>query len=181
MNKLFWGFFLIYLDFNLNFGASTLQLLPDWLGFVLLYIACVELLGESELFQRPQPFCAGLAIYSAIAWLVNLTGFGAGSSVLWWVLALVDTALTLYVNYLVIDALANVEMRRNYDLCTAHLRKVWMVLAVATVSACLLMIVPQIAVICVIAAAVAGIFFLVAIHGTRKAWRNMMDEQSLPL
>ena len=181
MNKLFWGFFLIYLDFNLNFGASTLHLLPDWLGFVLLYIACGELLGESDLFQRPQPFCAGLAIYSAIVWLVDLTGSGAGLSVLWRVLALVSGALTLYVDYLVIDALANVEMRRNYDLCTVHLRKVWLVMAVTIVAAYLLMLVPQIAVFCTIAAAVAAIFFLVAVYGSRKAWRNMMDEQSLPL
>ncbi len=180
MDKLFWGFFLIYLDFNLNFGASTLHLLPEWLGFVLLYLGCGELLGESELFQRPQPFCAGLAVYSAIVWLADLMGFGAGLSVLWWVLALVSGALTLYVGYLVINALANVEMRRNYDLCTAHLRKVWTVMAVTTVAAYLLMIVPAIALVCLIAAAVAGIVFLVAVHGTRKAWRNMIYEQSNP-
>ena len=47
MNKLFWGFFFLYLDFDLNFGASTLELLPEWLGPIGLWISVpfAEFLG----------------------------------------------------------------------------------------------------------------------------------------
>ena len=180
MDKLFWGFFLLFLNFSLNMDGATLQLLPDWLGFILLYLACGELLRESEMFQKPRPFCVGLAVYTGILWLMDLVGIGANLGVVSWILGLAATCLNLYVSMLIIDALSNVEMRRNYDLCVAHLRKVWKVLAVATIAANVLVIVPVIALVCVLVAGVAAIVFLVAVHGTRKAWRDMLYEQSKP-
>lgn len=180
MNKLFWGFFFLFLNFNLNFNGASLQLLPDWVGFILLYLACGELLGESEMFQKPRPFCAGLAIYTGILWLMELLGIGANLGILSWILGLAATCLNLYISMLIVDAVANVEMRRNYDLCSAHLRRVWKVVAVATIAANVLLIVPVVAFICVLVAAVAGIVFLVAVHKTRKAYHNMIAEQSKP-
>ena len=180
MNKLFWGFFFLFLNFNLNINSASLQLLPDWLGYILLYLACGELLGESELFQKPRPFCVGLAVYTGILYLLDMLGISANLGILSWILGLAATGLNLYVSMLIVDALRNVEMRRNYDLCTAHLRTVWKVLAVCTVAAHVLLIFPVLAVLCGLVAAVTGILFLVAVHGTRKAWRNMVDEQSKP-
>ena len=180
MNKLFWGFFFLFLNFNLNFNGASLQLLPDWVGFVLLYAACSELESESELFQKPRPFCIGLAVYTGILWLMDLMGIGANLGILSWVLGLTATCLNLYVSMLIIDAITNMEMRRNYDLCSAYLRRVWKVVAVATIAANVLLIVPVVAVVCALVAAVAGIVFLVAVHKTRKAYHHMIAEQSKP-
>ena len=180
MNKLFWGFFFLFLNFSLNMNGASLQLLPDWVGFILLYLACNELEGESELFAKPRPFCIGLAVYTGILWLMDLLGIGANLGVVSWILGLAATCLNLYVSMLIIDAITNVEMHRNYDLCAAHLRKVWKVLAVCTIAANVLLIVPAVAVVCIIATAVASIVFLVAVHKTRKAWQNMLYEQSKP-
>ena len=180
MHKLFWGFFFLFLNFSLNFNGAVLQLLPDWVGFLLLYAACSELERESELFEKPRPFCIGLAVYAGVFWLLELLGISANLGLLNWGLGLAATCLELYVTMLIIDAITNVEMRRNYDLCAAHLRKVWKVLAVCTVAAHLLLILPALAAICVLVAAISAILFLVAVHGTRKAWRNMVDEQSKP-
>lgn len=181
MDKLFWGFFLLFLNFNLNFNGAVLELLPDWLGFVLLLLACRELLAESELFQKPQPLCIALAIYDGIWWLLDLMGITANLGVVSWILGLAATCLNLYVTMLIVDAITNTEMRRNYDLSAAYLRKVWKVVAVSTVAANVLMVVPVVAVVCILVAAVAGIVFLVAVHRTRKAYRNMRYEFSKPL
>lgn len=180
MDKLFWGFFLLFLNFNLNFNGAVLELLPDWLGYVLLLLACRELLAESELFQKPQPFCIGLAIYDGFWWLLDLLGITANQGILSWILGLVSSCLSLYVSMLIIDAITNMEMRRNYDLSSAYLRKVWKVVAVSTVAANVLVIVPVVAVVCILVAAVAGIVFLVAVHRTRKAYHKMRYEFSKP-
>ena len=180
MHKLFWGFFFLFLNFSLNFNGAVLQLLPDWVGFILLYLGCGELERESELFQKPRPFCVGLGIYSGVLWLMSLFGIGTDLGILSWLLGLVSVCLNLYVTMLIVDAVANVEMRRNYDLCAAYLKKIWKVWAVCTVAANVLIIVPVAAVLCILVAAVTGIMFLVAVHGTRKAWQNMLDEQSKP-
>lgn len=180
MDKLFWGFFFLFLNFNLNVNGTSLGLLPDWVGYILLYLGCSALERESDLFGKPRPFCVGLGIYTGVLWLMELLGISANLGILSWLLGLVAVCLNLYVSMLIIDAITNVEMRRNYDLCAAHLRRVWKVLAVCTVIAHLLVIVPVLALICVLVATITSIVFLVAIHSTRKAWKNMLDEQSKP-
>ena len=180
MDKLFWGFFFLFLNFSLNFNGASLGLLPNWIGYILLYRACGELLGESKLFQKPRPFCVGLGIYAAILWLRHLFGLSIGLSVVGWMLGLVVTCLNLYTSMLIVDAITNMEMRRNYDLSAAHLRKVWKVLAVCTVAAHLLTILPALALVCAVLTGITGIVFLIAIHDTRKAWHNMLYEQGKP-
>ena len=180
MDQLFWGFFFLFLNFHLNFNGASLGLLPDWVGYILLYLGCSALENESKLFQKPRPFCVGLGIYTGVLWLMDLLGIGADLGILSWILGLVAVCLNLYTSMLVVDAIANLEMHRNYDLCAAHLKNVWKVLAVCTVAAQLLAVFPVLALVCVLVAAVTGIMFLVAIHGTRKAWRNMLAEQSKP-
>lgn len=180
MDQLFWGFFFLFLNFNLNVNGTSLGLLPDWVGYILLYLGCSALERESELFGKPRPFCVGLGIYTGVLWLMDLFGIGANLGILSWILGLAATCLNLYVSMLIIDAITNVEMRRNYDLCAAHLRRVWKVLAVCTVIVHLLVIVPVLALICVLVATITSIVFLVAVNGTRKAWKNMLDEQSKP-
>ena len=180
MTLLFWGFFFLFLNFNFNFNGATLGLLPEWIGFLLLYRGCGQLLGESELFRKPRPFCVGLGIYTGILWLMGLLGISTDLGILSWILGLVAVCLNLYISMLIVDAITNMEMRRNHDLSAAHLRKVWKVLAVCTVAATLLMIVPALALLCAVVACITGIVFLVAIHGTRKAYRQMLIEQSHP-
>ena len=180
MDRLFWGFLFLFLNFDLNFNSASLGLLPDWAGYLLLYLGCSELLRESELFQKPRPFCVGLAVYAGVFWLLELLGISANLGLLSWGLGLAATCLELYLTMLIIDAIANTEIRRNYDLCAAHLRKVWKVLAVCTVAATVLMIVPALALLCTVIACITGIVFLVAVHGTRKAYRQMLIEQSQP-
>ena len=176
MNKLFWGFFLLFLNFHLSFNANTLQLLPDWLGFILLYLACAELRSESELFGKPQPFCIGLAIYDATFWLLDFLAINVQLGILGWALRLAALCLRLYVTLLVVKAIANMEMRRNADLGSAWLRRVWTVLAAASIAACLLTLIPALAILGAITAGIAGIVFLVAVHKTRKAYRQMLSD-----
>ena len=45
MKKVFWGFFFIYLNFNLTLNGFTLNLLPDFVGYLLLYQAAGTLAG----------------------------------------------------------------------------------------------------------------------------------------
>ena len=40
MGKFFWGFFFIYLNFNLSVNAHTLNVLPEFVGYFLLLQAC---------------------------------------------------------------------------------------------------------------------------------------------
>ena len=62
MNKLFWGFFFIFLNFSLNFNGASLQLLPDWLGFILLYLGYGYKTTKQALMPEAMRRLEGLAL-----------------------------------------------------------------------------------------------------------------------
>lgn len=66
MKKVFWGFFFIYLNFNLTLNGFTLNLLPDFVGYLLLYQAAGTLAGESGRFPKLRPFSVAMAVYTGI-------------------------------------------------------------------------------------------------------------------
>ena len=174
MRKIFWGFFLILLDFPLSFANSTLQLLPDWLGYLLLLTGCAQLEVESDLFGKLRSFCIALCIFSAILWLIDFSGLGGGT--FGNIVQLVHLCLRLYVIQRIIRAIAQTEMCRNCDLSSAHLRRVWLAVALCTAAAVALFWFPTMAVICAVAADIAGIIFLFAFHSTRKAYEQMLAD-----
>ncbi len=181
MNKLFWGFFFLFLNFNLNLGSLRLNLLPDWAGLILLYLACGELDRESDQFEKIRPFCLGLAAATGVLWVLSFFGININPPIVSWVLGIAVMCLELYTSMMFVDALANVEMRRNYDLCISFLRKSWKVMAFSTFLSGVFIVFPVIALALSLVAAIATIVFLVAVHKTRKAWQNMLCEQSKPL
>ena len=56
MGKFFWGFFFIYLNFNLSINAHTLNVLPEFVGYFLLLQGLRELEEESGVFSDTRPF-----------------------------------------------------------------------------------------------------------------------------
>lgn len=170
MNKLFWGFFFTFLNINLTLGSSsTLNLLPDWVGYILLLLGCRELLEESDLFARPRPWCIGMAVYTGLLWLWGLRGDGDG--LFPQLLSLAAALVGLWLTKLIIDAIANMEQRRDAYFGSQYLYKVWKVSAICSVASYVLLILaPMLAILSLLAGAVAGIIFLVAVHRARKAY-----------
>ena len=109
MKGIFWGFFLIFINFYVTINGHTLNLLPTFAGYILLYRAAGELLGESGRFGKLRPFAVAVAIYTGILWVEMETHYGTdlnGTSArtAWFVLLAAQIAGTL--GGLLLDALA---------------------------------------------------------------------------
>ena len=169
MDKLFWSYFLLYLDFTLNFGIIKINLIPDWLGYLLLLSSLKALQGESPLFQKPQIWCRILAVYSGLLWFGDLVGvsFNPGG----WLLGLAATFLQLYITLRVIDGIADVEQFRACSLGSESLRKAWRVAAAGSVAAFVLVWIPPLAGICALISGLSTLIILGRLHITRKLWR----------
>ena len=108
MKKLFWGFFFICLNFNLTFNGHQLNILPDFAGYILLLRGIGELAEESAFFERARPFAIGMAVYTAILWigaLLAITSEGWIASLL----GLAATVLSLYISWLLIRGVLEME------------------------------------------------------------------------
>ena len=131
MKKLFWGMFFIYLHFNLNMNGHRLNLLPDFVGFILLVLAASALEGESAFFKRARPFSVGLAVYAALSWVgallaVTAEGWLSGAAEL---LSLAAMLVTLYVGWLLSRGVLETETRRETDWGGKTLLSRWKLLA----------------------------------------------------
>lgn len=80
MADIFWGFFLVFINFNLSFNAHTLNILPPFLGYLLLARGMESLAAESGLFSDIRPFALRMAVYTAVLWAGGPAGRGAAGN-----------------------------------------------------------------------------------------------------
>ena len=129
MSGIFWGFFFIFLHFNLNFNGHTLNLLPAFVGYWILVRSMDALSGESELFGALRPFAIGMAVYTAILWVGDLLAVTSSGPVSM-LLGLLSTLVSLYIAWGVSRAVEDMERTRSADLGAVGLRKAWVALAI---------------------------------------------------
>lgn len=132
MKKIFWGFFFVYLNFNLTINGFGLNLIPDFVGYILLYQAAGTLAGESGQFRKLQPFSVAMAIYTGILWVGELLGITGET----WLDMLLDTVAlggSLYISWNVIQAILEIEENRGADLNGRAVRRDWLVLVIAQI------------------------------------------------
>lgn len=104
LGRIAWGYAFIYLNFNIN----SLELLPDWAGWLLIYSALPGIAGAGEpsaLLLRP--LCGLLAAWEGLCWLLK----AVGEPTELWGLWLIAAVLTLYVHFQLFTNLASAAER----------------------------------------------------------------------
>ncbi|MDY3985029.1 hypothetical protein [Dysosmobacter sp.] len=181
MSRLFWGFFFIFINFNLTFnGTHALNLLPPFVGYLLLLSGTGELAAESDLFQSVRPFLIGMAVYTALLWVGNLLGLGGG-----WLgslLGLASTAVALYVEWALVKAIQDMEARRGADLNGGAMMTVWrrlLVLQIAAQVSALLAGISTLGLLTVIWIVLAVAAFVNVVLFLRAVWRGKKRYEEL--
>ena len=95
-----WGYVLLYLDVNL----ATFNILPDWLGFLLILFALPALADEVPSAALLRPFAILLAAWEGFEWLAKL--FGASIGVDLTVPFLIVNVIVLYFHFQLLTDLA---------------------------------------------------------------------------
>lgn len=110
---LFWGFL-----FQFDFRVGTVDLLPDFIGYLLFWVGVSKLLQTSEWFRKARPLCAVmivLSLPSIVEMPMNETGSGPNLLILLY--ALIVLILDLYIVYYICQATISLaETRNDVDL-----------------------------------------------------------------
>ena len=182
MSKLFWGFFLIFINFNLTFNeVYALNLLPPFVGYLLLLSGTKELAEESSLFEGARPFILGMTVYTAILWVGNLLGMGSG-----WLgslLELISTVVALYVEWAIIQAIRDVEARRGAELNGAAMMTIWrrmLILQIIAQLSALLASISTIGLLAVIWMVLAAFAFVNVVLFLMAVWKGKKLYEGLP-
>lgn len=124
---------MIFINFYVTINGHTLNLLPTFAGYILLYRAAGELLGESGRFGKLRPFAVAVAIYTGILWVGDLLGV-TGANWLSTLLELAALAVALYISWSVIQAILEMETHYGTDLNGTSARTAWFVLLAAQIA-----------------------------------------------
>lgn len=88
-----WGYFLLFFNFNLN----TVDILPNFAGWLLLLSSCTQLAALRRDLALLRPLCMILAAWDGVDWLLSWGGSGLEGRLL--PLSLLVSAASLYFHY----------------------------------------------------------------------------------
>ena len=101
LSKIAWAYLLILLNFRIN----DLDLLPNWAGYLLIFLAIGQLSGELRNLPLLKPFCILLGIAAGVDWLA-LPLSGAELTGRFFLLSALVACVSLYFHFQLLTDLA---------------------------------------------------------------------------
>ena len=99
--RVFWGYFFLLLDFNLNFNSDfTIPLLPNFIGWIFLWRGVDALSSARPSLELLKPFCTALGVCALTQFLPALEAAAPG-----W-LTLLLSVISLYTDFQLLTDLA---------------------------------------------------------------------------
>lgn len=95
-----WAFILFHLDVNLG----SINLLPSWLGYLLILHTIPALAAEEESVSLLRPLCILLAAWNIVLWFITIPGIQINI----YIPQMMETALSLYFNFQFLTNLATI-------------------------------------------------------------------------
>ncbi|MCL2566450.1 MAG: hypothetical protein FWE24_11695 [Defluviitaleaceae bacterium] len=133
-----------------------------------------QMVSFSPYFQKMMLYVKGMGIYSAVIYVMDLSGISAWLPMpVTLLLALVMTVVSLYVSYSIIMGIRDIEMDRSLNLNCAQLYFAWRMLAVFSVLPFLTVFIPLLAFIAIIVGFGVGVYYIYAFYNTKTLfYRN---------
>lgn len=174
MKKIFIGMMFVFLDFFININASSIGLIPDFVGYIFMFNGLTELIVFSDRFSKVKPYVVGMAVYSGILYILDLFGgaYMLGDFTII-VLGLISTIVSLYISYCIIAGIKDIEAVREQNLNSPQLYSTWKLLAIFTFVSQILLFVPALAIICIIISFIIGIYYLVVFNRSKNLFYEL--------
>ncbi|OQB23558.1 MAG: hypothetical protein BWY11_01749 [Firmicutes bacterium ADurb.Bin182] len=176
MQKIFIGLLLVFLDFNLDIGASRIGLIPDFIGYIVLMNGLRELIGKSERFIKARPFAAGMFVYTLVLYIMDLLGVSNQAQAIGYLLGLVSTIISLVVSYNIVMGVNDMEKEYGLRLNADGLFRTWRLLAFFSIAIYLLFLIPVLNIACIIGGFIIGIVFLATFSRTKNLYYEQVTD-----
>lgn len=173
MSQILIGYVLVFFHITIN----GFDLLPDFIGYALIFIGLGRLAAESENFAKARPWALGMSLWCAVAVLLPPVGImqSDGMGVAWVALSCLVVCVALYLQYHIVCGVCDLERLVGRELGGLRLLQVWKVVALLETTALVLLRVPHdvsvvLGGLLVVAAFVAQMFFLVYFYKAKDLY-----------
>ena len=180
MNLILIGLSLIFIDITVAFGAHHIDFTPDFIGYIILLAGCSQMIGESEKFKKIRPFAMFMALYSEVVYLLDALGLTfAGMGGLRGALYVAAVFVPLYMVYMIILAVHDIEVERHAALGYKTLYRMFTPLAVTQTLAFVFSVVyADLAAVTSTAASAFGVLFMYYFYRTKRAYDSLPPKES---
>lgn len=175
MQNIFLGFLFVMLDFNLDIGASTIGLIPDFIGFWLLNKGMSELSIESDTFGKKSGLALILMACSIVIYVIDLLGLSLGLFEI--VIGIAMTIAKLYLEYQVLMGMFELEEYNHTHLGADDCKTKWIFAMVMILLNFVLVWIPLINIFAIIVAFIMGIVFLVSVNTFKNNYLEVKNSQ----
>ena len=69
MNKILIGLSFVFIDVNVSLGNVTVSLIPDFVGYIFLFLGLKQMQEENYWFARTKSLAVVMLLYSAFSFL----------------------------------------------------------------------------------------------------------------
>lgn len=165
MQLIFTGLLFIYANFYSSFFKMIFgfNLLPYFVGYIIIYKGLFELMEESSHFQQMLPVAQVMTVVMAAVYAMNALSINSSDTIL----VMITWGGTLYITYHVICGILDMEDSKNIDLFGEKLFLRWKVWAVFTSLPVIFLTSPEISLFCLMATAIANLAFVSALHRSK--------------
>ena len=160
----------------------SLNVLPDFVGYILLMKGIDLLKEESPFFEKARPFSVGMAVYTAVLWVGALLGVTGEAGLITKILNLLASAVGLYISWLLIQGAAEIEEVHSVDLNRERLLTLWKALVAVQVIMDVLQLMQSHAnvsvlaafsVLLIVAELIVIVMYLIAWKKTADIWETL--------
>ena len=181
MTYLFWGFLFTFVDLTLKgealggfFTNYSVGVVPDFVGFLLLWKGITTLVPESNVFKKLVPSSIVLIFVSVAIYVTDFFKVFAEDNMVMFAVGIVYTAVKLFFCYCVIRGIGDIEIKRNAELYSNKLFRAWLLVFLFNVWARIPK--PGIALIGTLGIVLATAMFLVRMWDSMKNYNDCIKK-----
>ena len=130
MKLIFIGLIFVMLELNLG-----INILPDFVGYLLIWKGCSDFAKESSKMAAVRPVALILAGLSAVIYVMALLKLTAGLGIIGNVIEIVMVLGSLLVVYMLGQGIHEIETLNNVELNSVAILNSWKLLAIAEIGA----------------------------------------------
>lgn len=167
MINLFIGYIFIFFHIKIN----GIDLLADFIGYILIYRGLCSLSDEAEAFRKAKPWTLAMVIVEIIRFADNFIGILPSSTGLI-ILNSITMIVSLYIIYLIYRGIYETEQKNGVELNSGKILTVWKFQAVFTIAGVALAWIVLLASLSALAGMITNIVFLVYLYKASKIYEN---------
>ena len=174
MVYLFWGFLFTFVNAKVHPAGLTVGLIPDFVGFFLLWRGLVVLSSESRVFKKLTPVALVFLFVSLFMYVTDLFNVFSEDNMIMFAVGIVYTAARLFFCYFILRGIKDMEVKRNAEFYSAKLFRAWV--AVFVFNICAMIPVSGLALVGALGILVVTAMFLVRMWDSMKNYKDCLEK-----